>query len=88
MTMFKACSIRDTKAEAWTSPMFFQSNAQAVRSFGDAVKDRSSDFGKHPEDYHLFWVGEFDDQTGKLEAMVPEHLAHGANLVDSGEDRL
>lgn len=52
MTVLKMCSIRDEKAEAWMTPMFFQANAQAVRSFADAVRDSSSDFGKHPEDYH------------------------------------
>ena len=79
--MLKMCSIRDVKAEAWLTPMFFQANAQAIRSFGDAVGDRNSEFGKHPEDYNLYCLGSFDDQTGEVVVVEPEHLAHGANLV-------
>lgn len=82
MSLMKACCIHDVKAEAWMTPMFFQSNGQAVRSFGDAVRDSSSDFGKHPEDYHLYIVGEFNPQTGELVGMPPVHLIHGANILE------
>lgn len=65
-----ACSIRDAKAEAFMTPMFFQSKAQAIRSFGDAVNNPESDFSKHPEDYTLFTLGLFDPETGKLEGYI------------------
>lgn len=58
------CSVYDMKAEAWHNPMFFMSNAQAMRAFGDAVNSDESEFGKHPEDFALFAVGVFDPLTG------------------------
>lgn len=85
MSVMKACCIHDVKAEAWLPPMFFQSNAQAVRSFGDAVRNENTEFGKHPEDYHLYVIGEFDEQSGELSVMSPVHLIHGANIHTRGE---
>lgn len=76
------CSIRDSVAGAWLTPLFFQSKAQAVRSFQDAVNDKSSDFAKHPEDYALFGLGEFDPETGAVSVYAqPESLGIGVNFV-------
>lgn len=75
-------AIRDSKAEAWMTPLFFQSSAQAVRSFGDAVNDAQSDFAKHPEDYALFELGRFDPATGEIVVCEqPVSLAVGVNLL-------
>lgn len=82
MTTLKMCCIHDTKAEAWMTPLFFQANGQAVRSFGDAIRDKNSEMGKHPEDYHLYCLGEFDPQSGVVIACEPVHLIHGANVKE------
>lgn len=82
MAKLKICSVHDVKAEAWMTPMFFQANGQAVRAFGDAVRDKSTEFGKHPEDYHLFLIGEFDNQTGEITVCEAVHLVHGANIKE------
>lgn len=80
--LLKIVSIYDGKAEAWMNPLVFQSNGQAIRSFGDAVNDSSSELGKHPEDYDLFELGEFDQLTGDIKKLkAPAHLAKGLNLV-------
>lgn len=72
-------SIRDSKAAAWMNPLVFQSCAQAIRSFGDAVNDPQGEFIKHPDDYALYWIGTFDPETGTIESRVPEVLGLGAN---------
>ncbi len=82
MTVLKAFSIHDTKAEAWTNPIFANSNGAALRSFTDACRNPESDFGRHPEDYSLFYVGTFDDQSGELTGDNPVHLIHGANVKE------
>lgn len=76
-----ACSVRDSKTEAYMTPMFFQSRAQAVRSFQDAVNEKGSDFNKHSEDFVLFVVGEFNPETGTLVGCAPESLGVGLHLV-------
>ncbi len=64
--IMKICTIYDAKGEAFFQPMFFQSVAQAERSFQDATAKPDSDIGMHPEDYSLFLVGEFDQRTGQI----------------------
>lgn len=32
--------------------------------FSDCVNDRTHQFGRHPEDYALFELGDFDDASG------------------------
>ena len=83
------CSIYDVKAEAWLMPMFFLSKGQAVRSFSDAVNG-DSEFSRHPEDYTLFLVAQFDERTGEVIPVNPEPLALAVNLkdgVDSGASK-
>lgn len=74
-------SIYDTKAEAWMTPLFFQSGAQALRSFGDAVNDGQSEFAKHPEDYCLFRLGTFSAASGEVTVETPSSLGLAVNLV-------
>ena len=78
------CAIYDSKAEAYLTPMYFQSTAQALRSFRDACNDDGSEFAKHPEDYTLFKLGEWDPRTGEtaLEA-TPIAVSVGIHLVES-----
>jgi len=74
-------SIYDAKAEAWMTPMFFLSKAQAMRSFSDAVNDGKSDFSNHPGDYTLFVLGTFDERSGEvLPVATPESLGLGINF--------
>lgn len=87
--IMKICSIHDAKAEAWLTPMFFQAAGQAMRSFEDAINNKESEFGKHPEDYSLFLLASFDPRTGEILLMdKPVSLALGINLVSQSDDML
>lgn len=75
-------SIRDSKAAAWMNPLFFQTKAQAIRAFGDAINDPQGEFIKHPDDYALYYLGEFDPQDGTLTPVpAPDCLGIGANYL-------
>lgn len=77
------CCIFDAVAGAWHSPLAFQSEAQAVRSFGDALSDGKSEFARHPEDYTLFAMGTFNPHDGSLVPLdAPKKLANGINLKE------
>lgn len=58
--------IYDSKANAYMTPWFLHQDAMAQRAFSDCVNDQNHNFGKHPEDYTLFQIGQFDDQTAEL----------------------
>lgn len=60
----RAFAIRDSKAEAFMRPFFAVTRGIALRSIVDVVSDPNHEMYKHAEDYTLYEVGEFDDQTG------------------------
>lgn len=74
-------SIFDTGSGIYLRPFFMQSDGQATRSFGDIAQDKDHDIGKHPEDYTLFKLGLFDDNTGEIVSWPPEKIATALELV-------
>lgn len=60
----KVFSVYDSKAEAYLPPFMMTTKGQAIRAFQDAITDGKSQFCKHPQDYTLFEIAEFDDSVG------------------------
>lgn len=75
----KMFAVRDTKAQAFLQPFFSSANGSALRAMGDAVNDGKSPFSAHPEDYILYEVGSFDDNTAELVPVVPIKLLAAAS---------
>lgn len=67
----KAFSIYDTKSLAYGVPFFMSSVGQATRAFADLSNDNQSIIYKHPTDFVLFEIGDFDDSDGRLECIQP-----------------
>lgn len=86
--ILKAFSVRDSKAEVFNTPFFQKTHGEAERSFRELVRDPKTMPGKYPEDYDLYYLGEYDDQTGKMELIAsPQHLMKAVNVLSS-EQRL
>lgn len=60
-------SVYDKKAEAFMQPFYSTADGSAARSFMSAVADDKHQFCQYPEDYIMFRLGVFDDQTALLE---------------------
>jgi len=62
------CSVKDRAADAFGRPMFVRSIGEAIRSFSDEVNRAAEDnqLFNHSDDFDLFELGEFDDNTGTL----------------------
>lgn len=67
--ILKIFAVRDMKAEAFLQPFFSPSVGSALRAFSDAVNDKNCPFNKHPDDYVLYEIGTYNDQTAWIEAM-------------------
>lgn len=72
------CSMYDKKSGIYARPFAAITKADAMRAFADIALDKTHPIGKHPEDYDLYVVGDFDDNTGIVTYLQMEHLA-GAN---------
>jgi hypothetical protein len=58
-------SVHDSKADAFLPPFILPKEAMALRAFSDCVNSEDHQFGKNPEDYTLFELGSFNDETGQ-----------------------
>lgn len=78
----RAYSIFDNKALQYHPPFFASTNGAAVRSLSDLANDINTQIGRHPGDYILYCVGEYDDQTGAMLPCAPlEHVVDAVALV-------
>lgn len=75
------CAIFDKKAAAYQAPFAVKHINLAVRWFHACSKEQGHDINKWPTDYELYWVGEWDDETGKITPRTPECIMNGANLA-------
>jgi len=77
------CAVMDSASGLFGQPFFVPATAAAVRGFSDAVgkAEDQSDLTKHPEDFTLFELGSFDDETGKfVNVPEPRQLLRGKDV--------
>ncbi len=77
-------SIKDTAADAFGRPAYVASEGVAVRQFQDEVNRASEDnqLYKHPDDFHMFYLGLFDDATGAFELLEsPKLIARAKDVM-------
>lgn len=79
----KIYAVRDNATEQFGNPMFMVSNGQALRSFTDEVNNKESTnlLHKHPEDYELYEIGEYDTDTGEFQTHKPTRIAQAKDMV-------
>lgn len=81
--MLFICSVFDRKVGSYGRPMFARAVGEAMRIFRDEVNRPAEDniLYKHPEDFDLFLVGKFDEETGRLIAENPLMLDSGTSTT-------
>lgn len=62
----KIYAIYDNKAEAFMQPFFAATPGLALRTFEDNANNPDSILSKHPNDFCLYEIGVFDDQTAEI----------------------
>jgi hypothetical protein len=64
-------SIYDAKAEAFAMPFSAQNDGVATRMLLDTASDPNISLSKHPEDYSIFKLATYDENTGIVTPVVP-----------------
>lgn len=75
--IMKMFAVFDSKAATYGIPFADQRIESAIRNFSDAVNDGSNPgnlWHKHPEDFSLFEIGEFNQETGEIISNRPKNL--------------
>lgn len=77
-------SVFDAAVGSHAQPFFARSQLEATRMFVDAVQDRGTNLNKHPGDFTLWRLGEFDDQLGRFfESKEPVITAAAVMALDA-----
>lgn len=80
----KLFSMRDAAAEIYNIPFAKGTFAEAERDFRTAINNpQSGHLHTYPEHYDLYFIGEYDDQTGCVTPLdTPKHVCKGIDLKD------
>lgn len=76
----KIVGIKDDAIQSFGRPIFVVALGQATRSFADEVNNAESEMYKHPADYSLWYLGEYDDEKGTFEGAELRLLSRGADV--------
>lgn len=79
--MKRIYTVYDSAAEAYLEPFFARSHGEAVRSFEDAVNTEGHPFQRHPDDYTLYYIGTFTEDSGAILGDNHVSLGNGPELV-------
>lgn len=75
-------SVRDIKADNFSPPFLAPNVASGIRSFTDVATNPQSSVNKHPEDFQLFELGDFDERTAAFDLRPqPVFLANATDVV-------
>lgn len=74
-------AIKDLKVNEFQQPVSFQTNAQAIRAFGDLITKGETLMSNHKEDFQLFRLGAVDCESGAF-------LDNDVQLLSSGSEYL
>lgn len=77
-------SIYDEKAKAYLPPFILPEIGMAIRTFSDCINSRDHQFSKHPQDYTLFKIANFNDDNGQIDQ---EHQTIGNGIEYKNPDQ-
>jgi len=75
-------TVYDEKAMTFLPPFVVPTKGLAVRAFKDCVNSTDHQFGKHPSDYTLFHLANFDDQTAEFIIQDKVSLGNGVEFIN------
>lgn len=79
-------SIRDAKAEVFNQPWFAKTHGEAERNFAQLTRDSKSMVSQFPEDYDLYYLGTYDDNTGMVESLdTPQHMVKAVSVLNRAD---
>lgn len=79
----KMYSVRDAKADVFNTPFFNQTHGEAERNFKKLVNDPKSTVNQFPDDFDLYYLGEYNDNKGTTDSLdSPQHITKAVQVLD------
>ena len=80
-------SIFDSAADLYLHPFYAKADGEALRVFYDVSIGADSEVAKHPEDYSLFRVAEWNDNRGEFVPLEKVCLATALEMVSKAQNK-
>ena len=78
----KLISVKDTKADAYLNPVVVRTTAEGLRMFEAQTNDKSTMSHKHPSDFILCELADWDEISGTISTYdSPKILAVGTDFI-------
>lgn len=82
MQILKMYSIYDRKSKIHHPPNYCHNTAHAMRVFTSIFSQVEQVFNAYPEDFQIFEIGEWNDETGMVTSLDKAHLiCSGTDLM-------
>lgn len=84
MATLEVLAVYDRQLDCYMRPFVAQTIGQAIRSFRDETNRADSEIHKHPEDYALYHLGQFWENSGLIAPLNdgPKQVALASNLLE------
>lgn len=79
--LMETYSIHDSKSKTFSPPFFQRSRGEAIRAFSELANKQDNNIGKYPEDFCLYQVGTFEDNTGEIQAVKLVNVGLASQFV-------
>lgn len=87
MSEIMVYAVYDSKVKYYHNPIFLRNRGEALRSWEKAANDEKLEIALHPNDFALFELGKFDDQTGTFTPhTTPESLGLAVHFKKQPEN--
>lgn len=75
-------ALYDMKSQLWYTPFPARSEEEAMRMFGEALKDRQGSLAaQYPADFSLYVIGTWDAESGEVGAVDHKLITTGDALL-------
>lgn len=82
----KVYVVYDAKSEMAAGGLqLFKSDAPAIRRFSDYVLSPDSILAKHPADFSLRWIADFDEDTCQIRPVDPALISTAESVLAAVE---
>ncbi len=79
-------TVRDRKALGYLPPFLAANGITAKRLLIDSARDNGTLLGMHPDDFELYEIGEFDEQSGEVNPDSHEFLGKLSDIMEEANE--
>lgn len=79
--ILKVFALYDKAVNAYLQPFYCRSLGEAIRSFTELSNDKSTNVARHPTDFDLMYLGEYDDSAGIFATASPARIIGATEVL-------